>query len=549
MNLNILNGGISMAISEKPVTRTSRVIALSAGDRVVSRRTILDASVAGVVGVMLAPRARAKEGSPAKAIPRNPLASDALAFLSIRDASALVRAKKLSPVELTQVCLNRIERLNPQLNAFITVTADSALAEARQAEGEIQQGRWRGALHGIPIALKDVVDTAGVRTTAGSGLFKDRIPTEDAEVVRRLKAAGAVFLGKLNMHEFAYGGSSAVSYFGPVRNPWNLAHCPGGSSGGSAAAVAAHLCYGAIGSDTGGSIREPAAYCGIVGLKPTYGRVSTAGTIPLSWSLDHLGPMTRTTEDAALMLQIIAGYDSRDVGSLNTSVPDYLSAMRSSTSSLRIGIPRDFFFEGLDPDIQAAMEAALSVLKTLAGVQLDIAPLAKNGSYASVMDACIAILQAEAYAYHQDYVAKSPELYQKPTLERILAGVKVSTSTYIQSRRQLEQIRCSVSRGFDGVDLLITPTTPIPPFAIADLQSDPAAMRPKEVRMLRNTRPFDMLGAPTISVPCGVTRSGLPVGMQITGALGDDGTVLRLARTYEQATEWHKRRPTPEQTA
>ena len=538
-----------MAISKKPVTRTSRVIALPAGDPVVSRRTFVDASLAGVVGVMLEPRARAKEGSPATAVPPNAPASDALAFLSIQDASTLVRAKKISPVELTQVCLNRIERLNPQLNAFITVTADSALAEARQAEGEIQQGRWRGALHGIPIALKDLVDTAGVRTTAGSGLFKDRIPTEDAEVVRRLKAAGAVFLGKLNMHEFAYGASSAISYFGPVRNPWNLAHSPGGSSGGSAAAVAAHLCYGAIGSDTGGSIREPAAYCGIVGLKPTYGRVSTAGAIPLSWSLDHLGPMTRTTEDAALMLQIIAGYDSRDIGSLNTSVPDYLSAMRSSTSSLRIGIPRDFFFEGLDPDIQAAMETALSVLKTLARVQLDIAPLATNGTYASVMDPCIAILQAEAYAYHQDYVAKSPELYQKPTLERILAGVKVSTSTYIQSRRQLDQIRCSVSRGFDGVDLLITPTTPIPPFAIADLQSDPAAMRPKEVLMLRNTRPFDMLGAPTISVPCGVTRSGLPIGMQITGALGDEGTVLRLARAYEQATEWHKRRPTPEQTA
>ena len=494
-------------------------------------------------------QAGAKEAASTGADPRLAPSSEALAFLSIEHASALVRTKKVSPVELTQACLSRIERLNPQLNAFITVTAESALAEARQAEVEIQQHRWRGALHGVPIALKDLVDTAGVRTTAGSELFKDRIPAQDAEVVRRLKAAGAVFLGKLNMHEFAYGGSSAVSFFGPVRNPWNLAHSPGGSSGGSAAAVAAHLCYGAIGSDTGGSIREPAAYCGIVGLKPTYGRVSTAGAIPLSWSLDHLGPMTRTTVDAALMLQVLAGYDPRDNGSLDMSVPDYAAAMRSATSSLRVGIPRDFFFEGLDPDIQAAMEAALSDLKTLTRVQLDVAPLATNGTYADVMDPCIAILQAEAYAYHQDYVAKSPELYQKPTLERILAGAKVSTPTYIQSRRQMEQLRRSVSRGLDGVDLLITPTTPILPFEIADLQSDPTTMRPKEVHMLRNTRPFDMFGAPTISVPCGFTRSGLPIGMQITGALGDEGIVLRLARAYEQATEWHKRQPIPEQKA
>jgi aspartyl-tRNA(Asn)/glutamyl-tRNA(Gln) amidotransferase subunit A len=490
----------------------------------------------------------AKEAASTGADPKLAPSSEALAFLSIERASALIRTKKVSPVELTQACLNRIERLNPQLNAFITVTAESAIAEARQAEVEIQQHRWRGVLHGIPIALKDLVDTAGVRTTAGSELFKDRIPAQDAEVVRRLKAAGAVFLGKLNMHEFAYGGSSAVSFFGPVRNPWNLAHSPGGSSGGSAAAVAAHLCYGAIGSDTGGSIREPAAYCGIVGLKPTYGRVSTAGAIPLSWSLDHLGPMTRTTVDAALMLQVLAGYDSRDSGSLDMSVPDYAAAMRSGTPSLRVGIPRDFFFEGLDPDIQAAMEAALSDLKTLTRLQLDVAPLGTDGSYASVMNPCIAILQAEAYAYHQDYVAKSPELYQKPTLERILAGAKVSIPTYIQSRRQMEQFRRSVSRGFDGVDLLITPTTPVPPFAIADLQSDPTTMRPKEVLMLHNTRPFDMFGAPTITVPCGFTQSGLPIGMQITGALGEEGKVLRLARAYEQATEWHKRRPTPEQS-
>lgn len=469
--------------------------------------------------------------------------SDALTFLSIQSASALVRAKKVSPVELTQACLSRIERLNPQLNAFITVTADSALAEARQAETEIQQNLWRGALHGIPIALKDLVDTAGVRTTAGSALFKDRIPTEDAGVVRRLRAAGAVLLGKLNLHEFAYGSSSAISYFGPVRNPWNCAHSPGGSSGGSAAAVAAHLCFGAIGTDTGGSVREPASYCGIVGLKPTYGRVSTTGVIPLSWSLDHVGPMTRTALDAALVLQVIAGYDPRDTGSVDTRVPDYAATMTAATSSLRLGVLRAYFYEGLDAEIQATMEAALSVLQTLGGAQLDIDPLATNATYSSVIDPYVAVLAAEAYAYHQEFVSKSPELYQAATVERIRAGANVATSTYVQSRRQLDQLRRSVSRVFDGVDLLITPTAPVPPFAIADLQSDPGTTRAKELLMLRNTRPFDMLALPTISVPCGFTRSGLPIGMQITGPPGDEATVLRLAHAYEHATEWHKRRP------
>src|SRR5438477_3108008 len=267
--------------------------------------------------------------------------------LSLSEASQLVRSKKVSPVELTHECLSHIERLNPKLNAFITVTADSALAAARQAEAEIQHDRSRGPLHGIPIALKDVVDTAGVRTTAASDLFKNRVPAQDAEIVHRLKAAGAVLLGKLNLHEFAYGGSSVISYFGPVHNPWNLDYSLGGSSGGSAAAVALQLCYGAIGSDTGGSVRQPASYCGIVGLKPTYGRVSTSGVIPLSWSLDHVGPMTRTVRDAVLMLNVIAGYDQQDSASLDLPVPDYLAKIAAPISSLRLGIPRAYFYDDL----------------------------------------------------------------------------------------------------------------------------------------------------------------------------------------------------------
>jgi aspartyl-tRNA(Asn)/glutamyl-tRNA(Gln) amidotransferase subunit A len=468
--------------------------------------------------------------------------SSSLTNLSLSEVSQLVRTKKVSPVEVTKECLSRIERLNPKLNAFITVTDESALAEARQAEEEIQRNHWRGPLHGIPIALKDLVDTAGVRTTAASGLFKDRIPTQDAEVVRRLKAGGAVLLGKLNLHEFAYGGSSAISYFGAVHNPWETAYCPGGSSGGSAAAVAARLCYGAIGSDTGGSIREPAGYCGIVGLKPTYGRVSTSGVVPLSWSLDHLGPMTRTAMDAALMLQVIADYDPQDAASIDVPIPDYSATIEDATSSLRLGIPRPYFYEALNPEIQAAMEVALSVLKTVTSTQRDIAPLATDGTYASVIDPSLAILRAESYAYHKEYISKSPELYQEPTLKRIRAGADVAISAYIQSRRQLDQIRHSVLRFFDSVDLVITPTAPVPPASIAEL-AEPDSARAKELLMLHNTRPFNVLALPTISVPCGFTRAGLPIGMQITGPPSGEATVLRLAHAYEKATEWHNRNP------
>ena len=506
-----------------------------------SRRSFVKTALAGAAGTLIPPIAVTANPS---GVQGGTAANNAsLSRLTLSEASQLVRAKKVSPVELTTACLGRVEQLNSKLNAFITVTADSALAEARAAEGETHRGRWKGPLHGIPIALKDLVDTAAVRTTAASGLFKDRVPTEDAEVVRRLKAAGAVLLGKLNLHEFAYGGSSVISYFGPVHNPWNLDYSPGGSSGGSAAAVAAQLCYGAIGSDTGGSIRQPAGYCGIVGLKPTYGRVSTRGVIPLSWSLDHLGPMTRTVKDAALMLQAIAGYDAGDTNSTDLPVPDYVASIAGRTSSLRLGIPHTYFYEGLHSEIQAAMEAALSVLKTLTRTQRDIAPLATDGAYSSVMDPYVTILKAEAYAYHKEYISKSPELYQAPTLKRIQTGADITTSAYIQARRQLEQIRRSVSRVFEIVDLLISPTTCVPPFAIADLFADPNTLREKELLTLRNTRPFNMLGLPTVSVPCGFTRADLPIGMQITGPAGGEATLLRLAYAYEQATEWRKRKP------
>jgi aspartyl-tRNA(Asn)/glutamyl-tRNA(Gln) amidotransferase subunit A len=463
--------------------------------------------------------------------------------LDLSQASELVRTKKLSPVELTEACLRRIERLNGDLNAFITITAESALAQARTAESEIQRGKWRGPLHGIPIALKDLIDTAGVRTTAASELFKDRVPTEDAEVVRRLTAAGAVFLGKLNLHEFAYGGSSVVSFFGPVRNPWNLDYSSGGSSGGSAAAVAAGLCYASIGTDTGGSVRQPASYCGIVRLKPSYGRVSTRGVIPLSWSLDHVGPMTRTTKDAALVLQAIAGNDHADPGSIDATVPDYVASISESTKSLRIGIPREFFWEELDPEIESGMEAALVVLKKITASRRELARLATDSSYKSWTEPYGTIITAEAFAYHKNYIEKSSQLYQPATLKRIRAGEGVTAPLYIKSRREMDQLRRSISGVFDNVDVLITPTVRIPPFTIADLQGDLDVVRKRELAMLHNTRPINFTGLPTISIPCGFTRNGLPIGMQIIGRPGDEATALRVAQAYQRETDCHKREP------
>ena len=451
--------------------------------------------------------------------------------MDLQEASDQLRKKRISPVELTKACLARIERLNPILNAFITVTADSALASARNAEEEIQRGGWRGALHGIPIALKDLLDTAGVRTTAASGVFKDRVPAQDADVVRRLKNAGAVILGKLNLHEFAYGASSVISHFGPVRNPWEPSYSAGGSSSGSAAAVAAELCYCAIGSDTGGSIRQPAAYCGIVGLKPTYGRVSTSGVIPLSLSLDHIGPMTRTVRDAALTLQVIAGYDPDDI-----PVQDYLGKPASNTSGLRIGVPRTHFYEGLHPEIQAAMETALAVLQKLTSTPHDI-------EIPRVNDIALVVQRTEAYTYHWEYFSQTPELYQPDTLKRIKTGKDISTADYDSARRKLDQFRRSAADLFKTVDLIITPTTPVPPFTISDLLENLDQLRAKELVTVRNTRPFNLLGLPSVSIPCGFTKQGLPIGLQITGKPGDEATVLRLAYAYERATDWHKRRP------
>ncbi len=459
--------------------------------------------------------------------------SGELTRLSIREASELLRKKKVSPVELTRECLARIERYNPALNAFITITADSALAEARAAETEIQRGRWRGPLHGIPIALKDLFDTAGVKTTAASELYKDRIPTQDAEVVRRLKAAGAVFLGKQNMHEFAYGSTSVFSYFGAVHNPWQLEYMAGGSSGGSAAAVSAELCFGALGSDTGGSIRGPAACCAIVGLKPTYGLVSTRGAIPLSRSRDHVGPLTRHVADAAILLQAIAGNDPDEPTSLQMDVPNYSSALGAKTSSLRLGVPRDFFYAGLNPEIEASVKQALDVLGRLTGSLRDIdVPVSTSQ----------VVTDAEAFAFHAETLEKTPELYMAYTRGRLSMGAKVTARAYIEGRRELDQVRRNIRKTFAAVDALVTPTTPIPSRTIVEATGDDPLAIARRLD-LRNCTPFNINGLPSISIPCGFTSAGLPIGLQISGPHGGEAVVLQLAHAYEQATEWHKRRP------
>jgi aspartyl-tRNA(Asn)/glutamyl-tRNA(Gln) amidotransferase subunit A len=414
------------------------------------------------------------------------------------------------------------------------VTADSARAQARQAEAEIRRGDWRGPLHGVPLALKDLIDTAGVPTTAGSALFKDRIPTQDAEVMRRLTAAGAVLLGKQNLHEFAYGGSSMVSYFGEVRNAWDTERITGGSSGGSATAVAAGLGYGAIGTDTAGSVREPAALCGVVGLKPTYGRISTRGVIALSASLDHAGPITRTVADAAIMLQAIAGFDAQDKVSVDIPVEDYVTGLEKSDKRLRIGVPRKFFFEDLDPDVAVSINLALSGLASM-GAELRDLELAVPTDRT--------LQSAESFSVHAESVRRNPEGYQPETLRRIRSGEKTTEETVLECRQELARIRREIAAIFDDVDLLVTPTTPIPAPSIGELKQNPDLLRPRELLLLRNTRPVNVWGLPAISIPCGFTPGGLPIGLQIIGPHWGEARVLRFAHAYEQATAWHKREP------
>ncbi len=454
---------------------------------------------------------------------------------TIESLSRGIRGREISPSELTLDCLTRIEKLNPRINAFIAVLADSAMEEARRAEQEIFRGNYRGPLHGIPIGLKDILNTAGTRTTAASKLFEDRVPVEDAEVVRRLRADGAIILGKQNLHEFAYGGSCLISAYGEVRNPWNTERLAGGSSGGSAASLATGMGLAAVGTDTAGSIRLPAAYCGVVGLKPTYGRVSARGVVPLSWSFDHVGPLTNSVCDAGLMLQVLASYDAGDPASVDMPVGDYTCGIGEEIQGLRVGVPRAFFFDDLDPEVAAAVEKAIQIFRDLGAnirdeIRLEVSADRTLSSF-------------ESYAYHRDSVARSPELYQPVTLARIKSGERISAADAARAKEELAACRLAIQKEFDGVDVLLTPTVPISPPKIAELQRNPENLRPAELTMLRNTRPFNVWGIPAISLPCGFTSDGMPIGLQLAGAAWREDVVLQAAHAYERATEWHTKMP------
>jgi aspartyl-tRNA(Asn)/glutamyl-tRNA(Gln) amidotransferase subunit A len=458
------------------------------------------------------------------------------AALSLVEAAAKVRAGQLTATQLTQACLERIAAYDSKLDAYITVAAQQALAEAAQMDAEQKTGKLRGPLHGIPLAIKDIIDTAGLRTTGGSALFADRVPDEDATVVARLKAAGAIIIGKTNTQEFAMGGGE-TSYYGPSRNPWNLAHNTGGSSSGSGAAMAAHLAYGALGTDTGGSVRMPASFCGIVGLKPTYGLVPIKGIMPLTLSLDHCGPMTRTVADTALMLNAMAGYDQYDITSVDHPKEDYVAQLSQPVSGFRLGRPVGYF-DYVDPEVTQAVDAAIALLgKLTKGVaEMALPGVTHLGNLGRL---------GETYAWHEQYFKNASGKYMLPERRRLQASAQNPPSAveYIRTKWEIEGIRRRVDDAFKEFDLVVLPTQRILPPNLNDLVARANEGRDGNPVVNSNCAPFNVFGTPAVSIPCGFSKSGLPIGLMIAGPHFSEGKVLALAQAYEQATEWHKRLP------
>jgi aspartyl-tRNA(Asn)/glutamyl-tRNA(Gln) amidotransferase subunit A len=465
------------------------------------------------------------------------VASDDPCRLTITHAAAGLRRREFSPVELTKACIERIDAIDGKLHSFITVTADLALRQAAQAQQELSAGKNRGPLHGIPIALKDLYMTKGIRTTCHSAVLEHWIPDHDATAVVKLQEAGTILLGKLGMHEFAFGGPSVDAPFPAVKNPWNTAHIPGGSSSGSGAALAAGLCYGALGSDTGGSIRTPSSHCGIVGIKPTYGRVSRYGVVPLSWSLDHAGPMARSVEDCAILLQAIAGYDPRDPASANVAVPDFRARLRDDIKGLRVGVPRANWFDenkGIDPETEAVFDNALKTLESLGAVIVEI----DGKAFSIARKANQTILVCEAYAYHENTLQATPMNFGSSVRRRMLEGAFLSAADYITAQRARSILNQQIRANFSRVDVFATPSAPRPPEAFESMDPNEQNLRPNF------TNPFNLTGLPSISVPCGFTSGGLPVGLQVIAQPFEEATCFRVAYAYEQATEWHNKRPT-----
>ena len=464
-----------------------------------------------------------------------------LHLLSVAEASVEIAARRLSPVELTQAYLDRIQALGPRVNAYITVTADLAMERARQAEAEIAAGTSRGPLHGIPIALKDLYDTAGIPTTGGSKILAENVPDEDCPAAAKLGEAGAILLGKLNMHEFAFGITNVNPHYGPARNPWNTDCITGGSSGGSGTATAAGLCAASLGSDTGGSIRIPAAFCGIVGLKPTYGRVSKRGVLPLSTSLDTAGPMTRTVADAAIMLQAIAGHDALDPNSVDAPVPNYLDDMAAGIQGLRVGVVRGDYRLRMDDELERAVEATTSALGGLGATLVD--PL-ELPLLQETLRPNFVIISSEAAAYHATYLDERPGDYGEDVFGRLSGGRNNAATDYIVARETQARLRDQLLAAMADFDALALPMLPL---AAPPIGQDRVTVGGIEMDLRTGvtwyTQPFNLTGFPAISVPCGFTSAGLPIGFQLVAKPFAESMLLRLAHAYEQSTEWHKRAP------
>ena len=453
-------------------------------------------------------------------------------YETISQAAAAIRAGATSAVELTRLCLARVELLDGLLNAFITVTADAALDEARQADRELAAGRDRGPLHGIPVAIKDLVDTRGVLTTYGSRYYSEHVPEEDAAVITRLRDAGAVFLGKTGLHELAFGTTSVNPFFGAIGNPWRPDHHPGGSSGGSAVAVAAGMAFAAIGTDTGCSIRLPAQCCGGVGHKPTHGLVSAAGVLPLVPSMDHVGPMTRSVRDAALMLKAIAARDENDPGDVSQALDNLIERMEAPIAGGVVGVPADYFFEGGDEDVKTIVKEAIGVFEEL-GARVESVDLPDCHQAYSEANATF----SEVVDVHREALAEDIEAFSEPFRARYSSMTQYSPAAYEKAQRFREEFTMGMEKVLERVDVLAMPTATVAAAPIAEQPPE----HDKERR--KNACIFDFTGQPSISVPCGFTGDGLPVGLMICGGRFRDARVLRYAHAFEQATPWHARHP------
>lgn len=469
-----------------------------------------------------------------------PQKSDELIYLSASQLSRLIKKKEISPVEVIEAHLSRIDALEPKLNSFITMLPDRAIAEARQAEKEIQAGRYLGPLHGIPFGLKDLFYVKGVRNTSGSKIFEHFSPQFDSTIARRLKEAGAILLGKLNLHPFAYGITGENEEYGHMHNPWNPDLIAGGSSGGSGSAVASGECTLAMGTDTGGSIRVPSALCGLVGFKPTYGRLSRYGITALAWSQDHPGPMARTVEDCALMMNAVAGYDSKDSFSMNLSVPDYTKALKDDIKGIRLGVVKEFFEVPIEPEVKESVYKAIDTLAALGAVVSEVSwPL-----YHDAMAIASVIQMVEATAYHAKLIKENASKIYPPTRLRLEAGLFIPATDYVQAQRARTLFYHRSNDLFQEVDILAGPTVPVTAFPIG---TSKMKVGEKELNLIslmsQYTRPFNLNGFPAITVLSGFSKDRLPIGLQLAGRPFDEESVLRIAHVYELATEWHRQRP------